>query len=153
MVVVVVVKRKPRCGPDCRNTVLPPRDLRKPFTNDDDDDDDGAMTRQAMLRIIALPLRRPAPTSPVPLKPLPRVMTYYEFQLHQPKTQSDPAQKSKYLPQGGIIKWVQNKAGTTWAGFGQAQEGSWRVSCLASSEERIAESWRSLNYFNTANAW
>ncbi|KZV70223.1 hypothetical protein PENSPDRAFT_607687 [Peniophora sp. CONT] len=71
---------------------------------------------RAPLRIIALPLtsavHRPGHPSGVPSS-----VVYYHFQV-PPK---DPDAKPTWL------EWGQNKAVATWAGFGKAAEGSWKV--------------------------
>jgi len=42
-------------------------------------------------------------------------------------TGKDGKAKSRWLPEEGIAKFLQTKASATWAGFGKAEEGSWKL--------------------------
>lgn len=78
---------------------------------------------RSMQRIISLPLVQPAPSkiasSSTALEPL----TYYQFQIHK-SLPTDPKSKEGYMK---YVNWAQEKAISTWAGFGKKKEGSWQV--------------------------
>ncbi|KAF8991259.1 hypothetical protein BDZ89DRAFT_1151584 [Hymenopellis radicata] len=44
----------------------------------------------------------------------------------QPSVTTDMKSPS-FLPEGGLMKWAQNKAADTWAGFGKSKDGSWQL--------------------------
>jgi hypothetical protein len=70
------------------------------------------------MRIIALPLVRPSPSSSSK-----NILTYYHFQIHD-----KGKGKGKDGGLSGIVKWATDKASDTWANFGKGKEGSWQVS-------------------------
>lgn len=80
------------------------------------------------MRIISVPLTRPRNpnSSRTDLK---RIVTYYQFQISSapsPVREAKPRTKWQ-LPKEGILKFLQHKATSTWAEFGKAKEGSWKV--------------------------
>ncbi|KIY71562.1 hypothetical protein CYLTODRAFT_418785 [Cylindrobasidium torrendii FP15055 ss-10] len=91
------------------------------------------MVRPPMLRIIAVPLRRAAPSASVPLKSLPRIMTYYHFQLNQ----ALPVSHTKGWSARALSHWAQNKAGDIWAGFGKSKDGSWQLKLFQWGERMV----------------
>jgi hypothetical protein len=80
------------------------------------------------MRIISVPLTRlrNPNQSRTDLK---RIVTYYQFQVSSaPTPVRETKPKTKWrLPEEGIVKFLQTKATTTWAGFGKAEKGSWKV--------------------------
>lgn len=84
------------------------------------------------MRIISIPLARPKLNIHGTTDPK-RVLTYYKFQMSSPPPPSEVTvmeemrTKSRWLPEEGIVKFLQTKAAATWAGFGKAEEGSWKV--------------------------
>lgn len=105
------------------------------------------------IRIIAIPLTRPTlpisksaganpppPTSNGNGNPTRSpVLTYYHFQINSPHPPEQEAFKvgrikallTSWQPEGGVVKWATEKAADTWAGFGKAPEGSWKVRWLS----------------------
>lgn len=87
------------------------------------------------LRIIAVPLTRPK----LPLRrDALAALTYYQFQIGYPQhpvsqNSSENGSASRWVPEGGYIKWITTKAADTWAGFGKAK-GGWKV-CF--SQQRL----------------
>jgi hypothetical protein len=89
------------------------------------------------MRIIALPLTRSAilrknhrPTNTNGNAKSDPALTFYHFQLRSPP-EVDAKDGAKGKKQGRIktlAKWASTKAADTWAGFGKAPEGSWKVS-------------------------
>lgn len=82
------------------------------------------------MRIIALPLTRAAVlsrnhdatnTSGSSNPPL----TFYHFQLKSPPAAGEEDRKQSEIK--SLVQWVSTKAADTWAGFGKAPEGSWKV--------------------------
>lgn len=90
------------------------------------------------MRIIALPLTRPGglgKTKPAIAKTgkSDPTLTYYHFQLTSPH---DPNADAGDKDQGRLkklAKWASTKAAETWAGFGKAPEGNWKV-CVLSTD-------------------
>jgi len=82
-------------------------------------------------RIISLPITRNGrhPTSN-PASGNNKILTYYHFQLHLPhrkaKRNEEDGNTSRWNPRFWT-QWAQTKAADTWAGFGKAPEGSWKV--------------------------
>ncbi|PBK97839.1 hypothetical protein ARMGADRAFT_987831 [Armillaria gallica] len=96
------------------------------------------MGKGDMLRIISMPLRRPPPSiTPITLRPRPHIMTYYQFQLNPPRPQESSAGRPRWMPEGGLLLWAQNKAADTWAGFGKAKEGSWKLKVFQYGERVV----------------
>lgn len=91
----------------------------------------GAMRSQ---RIIALPMYKRLKFHPDSLmlsKPVvDQMMIYYHFNLTSP----DELAKNK---QSGMLNRLTTKAADTWAGFGKAPKGSWKV-CETSVRRHIA---------------
>ncbi|KAG6919633.1 hypothetical protein DXG01_003497 [Tephrocybe rancida] len=44
--------------------------------------------------------------------------------------------QSRWMPEGGIMKWVTTKAGDTWAGFGKAK-GGWKLKVYQGGERLV----------------
>jgi len=73
------------------------------------------------------------------------ILTYYNFQtfpLAVPPKRSPAETKSRsvltrWLPEEGVVKWASNKANSTWTGFGQASEGSWKLRAFRIGERLI----------------
>ncbi|KAG6812107.1 hypothetical protein H0H92_004336 [Tricholoma furcatifolium] len=92
------------------------------------------------LRIIAIPLTRPkiaihaqTPTS--------RILTYYQFQISPPQKQGSETPvngeaRSRWMPEGGLAKWITTKAAETWAGFGKAK-GGWKLKVYQGGERLV----------------
>ncbi|KAF5382694.1 hypothetical protein D9615_003077 [Tricholomella constricta] len=92
------------------------------------------------LRIIAIPLTRPT-LKTLPNAPASRILTYYQFQITSPPKppgESSDAEgyRSRWLPEGGIGKWITTKAADTWAGFGNAQ-GGWKLKVYQGGERLV----------------
>ncbi|KAG5644545.1 hypothetical protein DXG03_008200 [Asterophora parasitica] len=97
------------------------------------------------LRIIAIPLTRPTITGP-PTAPASRILTYYQFHLGSPyklstgeageSTVAEVSRKSRWMPEGGIGKWITTKAADTWAGFGRAH-GGWKLKVYQGGERLV----------------
>ncbi|TFL01426.1 mitochondrial K+-H+ exchange-related-domain-containing protein [Pterulicium gracile] len=81
-----------------------------------------ALLRKPALRIVALPLARHAPAQPSNEPTNHGLLTYYHFQS---------AAKKREETDGNFVKrkgaWAMQKATTTWAGFGKAKTGSWKL--------------------------
>lgn len=86
------------------------------------------------MRIISVPLTRPKPAARGTTDPR-RVLTYYQFQVsslqpplsNQALSKGEKKPQSRWLPEEGVVKYLQAKAAETWAEFGKAKEGSWQV--------------------------
>jgi hypothetical protein len=114
------------------------------------------------MRIIALPLTRAAilpHTSTNTGGISDPALTFYHFQLRLPPD-SDAIARNERKKQGRIktlVKWVSTKALDTWAGFGKAPEGNWKVCsiCLPLLRPlgRKADGTRSCERTNMANVW
>ncbi|KAG6844060.1 hypothetical protein H0H87_010058 [Tephrocybe sp. NHM501043] len=93
------------------------------------------------LRIIAIPLTRPK-TATRPDATVSRMLTYYQFQIGSPQKSAATQElengtpRSKWIPEGGIMKWVTTKAGDTWAGFGKAK-GGWKLKVYQGGERLV----------------
>ena len=83
-----------------------------------------SVVRNAMrsLRIVALPMTKPKfhfPESTMQSKPfVDRMLVYYHFSLISPGVEKK---------QSGLLNSLTAKAVDTWAGFGKAPKGSWKV--------------------------
>jgi hypothetical protein len=86
------------------------------------------------MRIIALPLTRAAilpknhsPTNAGRISD--PALTFYHFQLRSPPGTglSDGENGKKQGRIKSLVTWVSTKAADTWAGFGKAPEGNWKV--------------------------
>ncbi|RDB19027.1 hypothetical protein Hypma_014296 [Hypsizygus marmoreus] len=95
------------------------------------------------MRIIAIPLTRPILAQPhVQKNAHPRILTYYQFQISSPLTPSpssageEKTPKSRWIPEGGVMKWMSTKAADTWAGFGKA-EGGWKLKVYQAGERFV----------------
>ncbi|THV03051.1 hypothetical protein K435DRAFT_775210 [Dendrothele bispora CBS 962.96] len=68
------------------------------------------------------------------------VLTYYHFQVHlsqRKKKQYEESDKlSKWNPRYWQ-QWAQTKAADTWAGFGKAPEGSWKLRVFRGGEAMV----------------
>ncbi|KAJ7132971.1 mitochondrial K+-H+ exchange-related-domain-containing protein [Mycena filopes] len=74
------------------------------------------------MRIVSLPLTRAPPPQ--------RIITYYRFKITPPPAPPPPKDQppaSGWLPQEGVVKWATLKVDGTWAGWGKADTGSWRL--------------------------
>ncbi|KAK7056994.1 hypothetical protein VNI00_002712 [Paramarasmius palmivorus] len=100
-------------------------------------------TVRSVQRIISLPITRPKSISKLPLRPVDhsKILTYYHFQLHaseaRGKEKTGGASTSRWKPEGGWVKWAQAKAAQTWAGFGKAPEGSWKLKVFRGGERLV----------------
>ncbi|KAE9393882.1 hypothetical protein BT96DRAFT_1022823 [Gymnopus androsaceus JB14] len=91
---------------------------------------------QSMQRIIALPITRPRN----PKHNASKLLTYYQFQVHLPKSTKlkvDEPSQSRWKPQGGYIHWARTKALDTWANFGKAPEGNWKLKVFRTGERLV----------------
>ncbi|KAJ3561664.1 hypothetical protein NP233_g10058 [Leucocoprinus birnbaumii] len=85
------------------------------------------------LRIIAVPLTlpKPSPLDKGATRHLARHnLIYYALQTSSPaptKSISDNAPKSRWLPEEGIVSYLQAKAAATWSSFGKSEQGSWKL--------------------------
>ncbi|KIM80956.1 hypothetical protein PILCRDRAFT_821813 [Piloderma croceum F 1598] len=86
------------------------------------------------MRIIALPLTRAAilPTNHSPTNEggiFDPTLTFYHFQLRSPPgtglTDRENGKKQGRIK--SLVTWVSTKAADTWAGFGRAPEGNWKL--------------------------
>ena len=60
-------------------------------------------------------------------------LIHYCFEMMSSPTvaKTNPiASTSHWVPEGGVVKWMMQKAAVMWVGFGKPPEGSWKVSCL-----------------------
>ncbi|KAJ7021608.1 mitochondrial K+-H+ exchange-related-domain-containing protein [Mycena alexandri] len=75
------------------------------------------------MRIVALPLTRAPPPQ--------RIISYYSFKIVPPPAppppKDSPSPPSGWLPQEGVVRWATLKVDGTWAGWGKAETGSWRL--------------------------
>ncbi|KAJ7784349.1 mitochondrial K+-H+ exchange-related-domain-containing protein [Mycena metata] len=73
------------------------------------------------MRIVALPLIRAPPPQ--------RIITYYSFKIVPPPAPPPPKDPPPpgWLPQEGVVRWATLKVDGTWAGWGKAETGSWRL--------------------------
>ncbi|KAK7469031.1 hypothetical protein VKT23_003525 [Stygiomarasmius scandens] len=92
-------------------------------------------------RIISLPITRNGrhPTSN-PASGNNKILTYYHFQLHLPhrkaKRNEEDGNMSRWNPRFWT-QWAQTKAADTWAGFGKAPEGSWKLRVFRGGEAMV----------------
>ncbi|EKM79211.1 hypothetical protein AGABI1DRAFT_128372 [Agaricus bisporus var. burnettii JB137-S8] len=91
------------------------------------------------MRIISIPLTRPKNPYQGATDPK-RILTYYQFQIPSRPNHPNPVRETKpktkwRLPEEGVIKFLQAKATSTWAGFGQAKEGSWQLKIYRIGEQ------------------
>lgn len=64
-------------------------------------------------------------------------LTYYHFQLKAPRSMTEAGDESEQ--QGRLktwVSWASTKAADTWAGFGKAPEGNWKVCLLLKPLQR-----------------
>ncbi|ESK95780.1 hypothetical protein Moror_12392 [Moniliophthora roreri MCA 2997] len=98
---------------------------------------------RSVQRIISLPIIQPRTASKLPFRPADhsKILTYYHFQLQVPERKgiekSGAASISRWKPEGGWVKWVQDKAAQTWASFGKAPEGSWKLKVFRGGERLV----------------
>ncbi|KAG6896986.1 hypothetical protein C0992_004766 [Termitomyces sp. T32_za158] len=90
------------------------------------------------LRIIAVPLTRP---KIVPRREALAALTYYQFQIGYPQqpvseNSSENGSASRWIPEGGYVKWITTKAADTWASFGKA-EGGWKLKVYQGGERLV----------------
>ena len=114
------------------------------------------------MRIIALPLTRAAilPHTSINTGGISDpALTFYHFQLRLPPD-SDAIAGNERKKQGRIktlAKWVSTKASNTWAGFGKASEGNWKVCSICfpplRPPGREADGTRSYERTVMANIW
>ncbi|KAG6840377.1 hypothetical protein C0991_007114 [Blastosporella zonata] len=92
------------------------------------------------LRIIAIPLTRPK-IATRPNGAASRILTYYQFQIGSPQKSTSPGDlengkpRSRWIPEGGVVKWVTTKAADTWAGFGKAK--GWKLKVYQGGERLV----------------
>ncbi|KAG5650483.1 hypothetical protein H0H81_012109 [Sphagnurus paluster] len=91
------------------------------------------------LRIIAVPLTRPRLATPANAVQASRILTYYQFQISptQPTERLPSSQESKlrWMPEGGLGKWITTKAAVTWAGFGKSK--GWKLKIFQGGERLV----------------
>ncbi|KAE9393883.1 hypothetical protein BT96DRAFT_828553 [Gymnopus androsaceus JB14] len=99
---------------------------------------------QSVQRIISFPITRPRNPSTFlsnsDRKTASKLLTYYQFQVHLPKSTNSKVEEtsqSRWQPQGGYIHWAQKKASSTWAGFGKAPEGNWKLKVFQAGERLV----------------
>ncbi|KAG5721493.1 hypothetical protein E4T56_gene13243 [Termitomyces sp. T112] len=89
------------------------------------------------LRIIAVPLTRP---KIAPRRDAPAALTYYQFQIgypqHPVQESGGGSARSRWRPEGGLMKWITTKAADTWAGFGKAK-GGWKLKVYQGGERLV----------------
>ncbi|KAJ4482306.1 mitochondrial K+-H+ exchange-related-domain-containing protein [Lentinula aciculospora] len=89
-------------------------------------------------RIISFPITRPRDAFATLHDPgHKQALTFYQFQVHLPKSKKRETNQSKWQPKGGWTHWVQSKASSTWAGFGQAPEGNWKFKVFRMGERLV----------------
>ncbi|KXN81795.1 hypothetical protein AN958_03721 [Leucoagaricus sp. SymC.cos] len=97
------------------------------------------------MRIIAVPLTRPKLSSQMKTDPR-QSLIYYQFQFSFPKPPSSDISslmgrstraRSGWLPEGGIVNFLQTKAAETWAEFGKADQGSWKLKLYQMGERLV----------------
>ncbi|KAF5389181.1 hypothetical protein D9757_003410 [Collybiopsis confluens] len=84
-------------------------------------------------RIISLPITRPRNSIDVQRRNGGQGFTYHQFQLHIKSADLDNKQSTK----GGWIQRAQTKASSTWASFGKAPEGNWKLRLFRAGERII----------------
>ncbi|RDB18948.1 Uncharacterized protein C23H3.12c [Hypsizygus marmoreus] len=94
------------------------------------------------MRIIAIPLTRPILAQAHVQKKNNAhpsgILTYYQFQISSPRTPEEEKTTpgSRWVPEGGVVKWMSTKAADTWAGFGKA-EGGWKLKMYQVGERLV----------------
>ncbi|TRM64137.1 mitochondrial K+-H+ exchange-related-domain-containing protein [Schizophyllum amplum] len=99
------------------------------------------------MRIVAIPLTRPAGDATLKTAAPRTMLTYYHFQISKPpkssgKKKADLQGKTERphwwsQPEEGWKSWVTDKAANTWAGFGKAREGSWQLKTYEYGERLV----------------
>ncbi|KAJ3792322.1 mitochondrial K+-H+ exchange-related-domain-containing protein [Lentinula aff. detonsa] len=93
---------------------------------------------RSVQRIISFPITRLRnPSSVLHDSHHKNALTFYQFQVHLPKSRPEDASQSSWKPKGGWIHWAQSKASSTWAGFGQAPEGDWKLKVFRMGEHLV----------------
>ncbi|KAF9452920.1 hypothetical protein P691DRAFT_755954 [Macrolepiota fuliginosa MF-IS2] len=94
------------------------------------------------MRIISVPLTRPRPPAHRTTDTR-QALTYYQFQItssqHPPSENATEKKgaKSRWLPEEGIVKFLQGKAAATWTGFGKTEQGSWKLKVYQMGESLV----------------
>ncbi|KAJ3826811.1 mitochondrial K+-H+ exchange-related-domain-containing protein [Lentinula raphanica] len=88
-------------------------------------------------RIISLPITRLRNSSATLDNLSRKALVFYQFQIHLSKSRKENSSPSRWQPKGGWIHWAQSKASSTWAGFGQAPEGTWKRKLFRMGERLV----------------
>ncbi|KAF8827797.1 hypothetical protein HHX47_DHR4000418 [Lentinula edodes] len=93
---------------------------------------------RSVQRIISLPITRPRNASAVlPGLGHKNAFTFYQFQVNLPQIKREEPSQPRWKPKGGWIHWAHEKASNTWAGFGKAPEGNWKLKVFRIGERLV----------------